>query len=207
MVFWHLTPLLWSLEHVNKMTNSKWTWSASKWVLIEIFEWGTAMCSLARRIHFLRVCPVCSMCSSPCINILFSIKISYLSTDKLGANWVSVLSLPPWLRIAYVGVSPSLPSASIHVCIQQKKKALLQKPFHNTLNLFLRLGEVESFLGVTTFFSVCLCLFACVIWEMEEKKHIKPKLILRISRATDYLQMFSGILALKRYNVAFPFIW
>lgn len=115
------------------------------------------MCSLARRIHFLRVCPVCSMCSSPCINILFSIKISYLSTDKLGANWVSVL------RIAYVGVSPSLPSASIHVRIQQKKKALLQKPFHNTLNLFLRLGEVESFVGVTTFFSVCLCLFACVI--------------------------------------------
>lgn len=138
MFFWHLTPLLWSLEHVNKMTNSKWTWSASKWVLIEIFEWGTSctsfVCSLARRIHFLRVCPVCSMCSSPCINILFSIKISYLSTDKLGANWVSVLSLPPWLRIAYVGVSPSLPSASIHVRIQQKKKALLQKPFHNTLN-------------------------------------------------------------------------
>lgn len=173
MVFWHLTPLLRSLEHVNKMTNSKWTWSASKWVLIEIFEWGTAMCSLARRIHFLRVCPVCSMCSSPCINILFSIKISYLSTDKLGANWVSVLSLPPWLRIAYCGVSPSLPSASIHVRIQQKKKALLRKPFHNTLNLFLRLGEVESFVGVTTFFSFCLCLFACVIWEMEEKKKHK----------------------------------
>lgn len=84
---------------------------------------------------FLRVCPVCSMCSSPCINILFSIKISYLSTDKLGANWVSVLSLPPWLRIAYCGVSPSLPSASIHVRIQQKKSTFTEafpqhiKPF------------------------------------------------------------------------------
>lgn len=134
MVFWHLTPLLRSLEHVNKMTNSKWTWSASKWVLIEIFEWGTAMCSLARRIHFFKSVP-CSMCSSPCINILFSTKISYLSTDKLGANWVSVLSLPPWLRIAYCGVSPSLPSASIHVRIQQKKSTFTEafpqhiKPF------------------------------------------------------------------------------
>lgn len=161
MVFWHLTPLLRSLEHVNKMTNSKWTWSASKWVLIEIFEWGTAMCSLARRIHFLRVCPVCSMCSSPCINILFSIKISYLSTDKLGANWVSVLSLPPWLRIAYVGVSPSLPSASIHVRIQQQKSTFTEA-FPQHIKPFFEVGWSgvfcwSDYILLSLFVSVCLC--------------------------------------------------